>query len=51
MLNEIIKFKVHVQLSLESYEEFVDQEVTRECEEQEAAEATGKAGLEDETDD
>lgn len=38
MLNEVIKFKVHVQGSLEGYEEFVAQEVERECEEQEAAE-------------
>lgn len=39
MLNDIIKFKVHVQTSLEGYEEFVAQEVERECEEQESAEA------------
>lgn len=38
MLNDIIKFKVHIQTSLEGYEEFVAQEVERECEEQEAAE-------------
>ncbi|KAH0390500.1 HEC/Ndc80p family protein-like protein, partial [Aureobasidium melanogenum] len=35
MLNDIIKFKVHIQSSLEGYEEFVAQEVERECEEQE----------------
>ncbi|GAM87967.1 hypothetical protein ANO11243_059960 [Dothideomycetidae sp. 11243] len=45
MLNDIIKFKVHVQTSLEGYEEFVAQEVEAECEEQEAAEA---AALEEE---
>ncbi|GAB7350636.1 hypothetical protein MBLNU459_g1199t1 [Dothideomycetes sp. NU459] len=38
MLNDIIRFKVHVQTSLEGYEEFVAQEVERECDEQEQAE-------------
>jgi len=38
MLNDVIKFKVHVQTSLEGYEDFVAQEVDRECEEQELAE-------------
>ena len=37
MLNDVIKFKIHVQGSLEAYEEFVAQEVEKECEEQEAA--------------
>lgn len=37
MLNDIIKFKIHVQQSLEGYEEFVAQEVEREVEEQDAA--------------
>lgn len=37
MLNDIIKFKIHIQSSLEGYEDFVAQEVERECEEQEAA--------------
>lgn len=41
MLNDVIKFKIHVQGSLEAYEEFVAQEVDRECEEQEAAAPTG----------
>lgn len=36
MLNEIIKFKIHVQGSLENYEEFVAHEVEREFEEREA---------------
>ncbi|KAK3708638.1 kinetochore-associated Ndc80 complex subunit ndc80 [Vermiconidia calcicola] len=35
MLNDVIKFKIHIQGSLEAYEEFVAQEVERECEEQE----------------
>jgi len=38
MLNDIIKFKIHVQGSLEAYEDFVAQEVERECQEQEVAE-------------
>ena len=33
MLNDIIKFKIHIQQSLEGYEEFVAQEVEREVEE------------------
>ena len=37
MLNDVIKFKIHIQGSLEAYEEFVAQEVDRECEEQDAA--------------
>ena len=37
MLNDIIKFKIHIQGSLEAYEEFVASEVERECAEQEAA--------------
>ena len=39
MLNDIIKFKIHVQGSLEAYEDFVAQEVERECHEQEMAES------------
>ena len=41
MLNDVIKFKIHIQGSLEAYEEFVAQEVERECEEQEAAAPAG----------
>ncbi|KAI9693578.1 MAG: kinetochore-associated Ndc80 complex subunit ndc80 [Bogoriella megaspora] len=33
-LNDIVKFKLHVQKSLEDYETFVSEEVERECEEQ-----------------
>lgn len=33
MLNDVIKFKVHIQGSLEAYEEFIAQEVEREFEE------------------
>ncbi len=35
MLNDIIKFKVHIQKSLEDYEQFVAEEVEQECEEHE----------------
>ena len=36
MLNDVIKFKIHIQGSLEAYEEFVADEVEAECEGQEA---------------
>lgn len=36
MLQYIINFKIHIQSSLESYEEFVAAEVEAECLEQEA---------------
>ncbi|WPG99293.1 Putative kinetochore protein ndc80 [Acrodontium crateriforme] len=42
MLNDIIKFKIHVQQSLEAYEEVVAEEVENEWKEQEAAEAEEK---------
>ena len=42
MLNDVIKFKIHVQGSLEAYEEFVAQEVEREFEEQGGAVALGQ---------
>ena len=35
MLNDVIRFKVHIQKSLEDYEQFVAEEVEKECEEQE----------------
>lgn len=35
MLNEVIKFKVHIQKSLEDYEAFVAEEVERELTAQE----------------
>jgi kinetochore protein NDC80 len=38
MLNDIIKFKVHVQKSLEDYEQFVADQVENEYEEQEQGE-------------
>jgi kinetochore protein NDC80 len=44
MLNDIIKFKIHVQGSLEAYEDFVAQEVERECAEQEIAEGAALEG-------
>lgn len=53
MLNDIIKFKIHVQGSLEAYEDFVAQEVERECQEQELAEGAAleeQAELDDQMD-
>lgn len=47
MLNDIIKFKIHVQQSLEGYEEFVAQEVEREVEEQDSALARDVEEMED----
>jgi kinetochore protein NDC80 len=47
MLNDVIKFKIHVQGSLEAYEEFVAQEVERECEEQEASAAPAGTGADE----
>ncbi|KAK5169860.1 kinetochore-associated Ndc80 complex subunit ndc80 [Saxophila tyrrhenica] len=41
MLNEVIQFKIHIQGSLEAYEDFVAQEVEREWGEQEAGSAAG----------
>lgn len=52
MLNDVIKFKIHIQGSLEAYEEFVAQEVERECDEQEAAGAgVGNGGEQQHGDD
>jgi len=43
MLNDIIKFKVHIQTSLGTYEVFVDEEVEQELAiEDQPAEATQK---------
>lgn len=47
MLNDIIKFKIHIQQSLEMYEDFVAQEVERECAEQEAADAAAGQDADD----
>jgi kinetochore protein NDC80 len=38
MLNDVIKFKVHIQKGLEEYEEFVAEETEKECLEQEQEE-------------
>lgn len=40
MLNDVIKFKVHIQKSLEDYENFVADEVEHECEMQDLADDT-----------
>ena len=33
MLNDVIKFKVHIQTNLEEYDLFVEEEVYKDCEE------------------
>jgi kinetochore protein NDC80 len=38
ILNDVIRFKIHVQKNLEEYEAFVDEEVNREYESLQAAE-------------
>ena len=43
MLNDVIKFKIHIQGSLEAYEEFVAEEYERESEE---VQASGEAAVE-----
>lgn len=49
MLNDVIKFKVHIQKSLEDYEQFVAEEVERECDDAERDdEDTTKTGVLDE---
>nr|OQO24847.1 hypothetical protein B0A51_10334 [Rachicladosporium sp. CCFEE 5018] len=50
MLNDIIKFKIHVQGSLEAYEEFVASEVDREMAEQEGVEDQEDVAMEIEED-
>jgi len=47
MLNEVIRFKIHVQGSLEMYEEFVSGEIEREVEEQQMRERNLLAAEED----
>ena len=44
ILNDVIKFKVHIQQNLENYEAFVDQEVKTELDEG-GAEDEGFAGV------
>lgn len=46
MLNDVIKFKVHIQKSLEDYEQFVAEEVERECENVELQEQEAEAEAE-----
>jgi kinetochore protein NDC80 len=43
VLNDVIKFKIHVQKSLEEYEAFVDEEVSREYENLAAGENSPEA--------
>lgn len=50
MLDDIVRFKLHVQRSLEEYEQFIADEVERSCEEQDllARGEDGEDGDEDE---
>ena len=41
-MNDVIKFKIHIQGSLGTYEDFVADEVDREREEHDAAAPTGE---------
>lgn len=51
MLNDVIRFKIHIQGSLEAYEEFVAHEVDREVEEQESGAAPGADEVVEHADD
>ncbi|KAF2760956.1 HEC/Ndc80p family protein-like protein [Pseudovirgaria hyperparasitica] len=46
MLNDVIRFKVHVQKSLEDHESFIAEQVSAELEEQDLLEGVGGDGLE-----
>jgi kinetochore protein NDC80 len=43
MLDDIVRFKLHVQKSLEEYEQFIADEVERSCQEQDEELAGGEA--------
>jgi kinetochore protein NDC80 len=46
MLDDIVRFKLHVQRSLEEYEQFIADEVERSCEEQDLlAEGDGEESV------
>ncbi|KAJ4324724.1 kinetochore-associated Ndc80 complex subunit ndc80 [Neodidymelliopsis sp. IMI 364377] len=48
MLDDIVRFKLHVQRSLEEYEQFIADEVERSCEEQDMLAQAEEGGQEDE---
>lgn len=48
MLDDIVRFKLHVQRSLEEYEQFIADEVERSCEEQDLFAQREDGELEDE---
>lgn len=48
MLDDIVRFKLHVQRSLEEYEQFIADEVERSCEEQDLLAQAGEGEGEDE---
>lgn len=39
MLDDIVRFKLHIQRSLEEYEQFIADEVEKSCEEQDVGDA------------
>lgn len=49
MLDDIVRFKLHVQRSLEEYEQFIADEVERSCEEQDLL-ARGDQGEQEDED-
>ena len=50
MLDDIVRFKLHVQRSLEEYEQFIADEVERSCEEQDMLAQADEGEQEDEVD-
>lgn len=48
MLDDIVRFKLHVQRSLEEYEQFIADEVERSCEEHDLLAQAGEGEGEDE---
>lgn len=48
MLDDIVRFKLHVQRSLEEYEQFIADEVERSCEEQDLLARANDGEQEDE---
>jgi kinetochore protein NDC80 len=49
MLDDIVRFKLHVQRSLEEYEQFIADEVERSCEEQDLLVDDGDEEMADES--
>lgn len=49
MLDDIVRFKLHVQKNLEDYEQFIADEVERSCEEQDLLAQGGDEEMADES--